>query len=309
MSFRIRNACPSCLHPQSRDLHREAMDGPLLRGYLESHYMGRARLDAVRGAEYRLVRCLGCGLAYQRVVPDDAFLAEIYDAWIPASERERLLQRSTLDTFRYLSEQVDHLIQRSGCLPWRLEVLDFGLGWSEWARMAAAYGCHVYGTELSQLRRDHARRIGLEVLEADDLGVDRFDYINTEQVFEHLTDPRQVLLDLAAALKPGGRLKISVPNCRAALARLAKTGELGRLTREQLKDIAPLEHINCFEHTTLRRLAEQAGLRLDRPDLRQLYSASAGWFSLRRAGRLVARSLYRHVYPGSTFLHFVKPGR
>ncbi len=285
------------------------MDGPALTKYLEDHYAGRARLEALQGVSYDLVRCQGCALVYQRTVPKDALLTEVYDHWIPSSERQRLRERYDLDSYRYLSEQVDYLIQLTGLAPWRLDLLDFGLGWSEWARMAAADGCNVVGTELSTIRQAHAKEIGIGIIDSGDLGTSRFDYINTEQVFEHLIDPRAILFALASALKPGGILKISVPNSTSAIRAVERARGFSGVSHAHIKTISPLEHVNCFEHKTLVRLGAQAGLVPMRTRFGALYNASAGWFSLRRAARLLARSIYRHGYPGSTFIYFTRQGR
>lgn len=308
MNFQTRTRCPSCLHAGYVAVHSEPMDGAALSGYFKDHYAGRARLDAVQGASYELVRCQGCALAYQRTVPDEALLSEVYDEWIPSSERQRLRERSDLDSYRYLSEQIDYLIQVSNLPPWRLDLLDFGLGWSEWARMAAAYGCNVFGTELSVRRRAYAEEIGISILEFERLGENRFDYINTEQVFEHLIEPRAILFALVTALKPNGVLKISVPNSKSAIRAIERTSSFAAVSNEDIKTISPLEHVNCFENKTLVRLGAQAGLVPMRPHFGALYNASAGWFDLRRTARLLARSIYRHGYPGSTFLYFRKPG-
>lgn len=308
MNFQTRSKCPSCMHPGAIDLHVEPMDSSALSRYFKDHYAGRARLAAVQGAAYELVRCQGCALVYQRTVPGDALLSEVYDEWIPASERQRLRERSNLDSYRYLSEQIDYFIQVSKSPPWRLDVLDFGLGWSEWARMAAAYGCNVFGTELSSSRRAHGKEVGIGILEFEELGANRFDYINTEQVFEHLIEPRAILFALVAALKPNGVLKISVPNAKSAIRAVERARSFAAISHEDIKTISPLEHVNCFENKTLIRLGAQAGLVPVRPRFGALYSASAGWFDLKRATRLLARSVYRHGYPGSTFLYFKKPG-
>jgi len=57
--------------------------------------------------------------------------------------------------------------------------------------MAAAFGCQASGPELTRKQADHARRAGVAVLTIDELPDARFDFINTEQVFEHLVDPRE----------------------------------------------------------------------------------------------------------------------
>jgi SAM-dependent methyltransferase len=109
------------------------------------------------------------------------------------------------------------------------------------------------------------------------------DFVNTEQVFEHVPAPRELAKRLAASLKPGGILKICVPYGEDIERRI----ELGewqaeRGSRHSLDPVAPLEHINCFKFETLRRLAADLGLGFERPQVlpQFAYLAHSGTWSL-----------------------------
>ena len=52
----------------------------------------------------------------------------------------------------------------------------------------------------------------------------RFDFINTEQVFEHISEPLETLKELKTLLKPGGIIKISVPTADDINRRLKNNG-------------------------------------------------------------------------------------
>jgi 2-polyprenyl-3-methyl-5-hydroxy-6-metoxy-1,4-benzoquinol methylase len=233
-------------------------------------------------------------------------LGEIYEQWIPPSEKERLHQRYRLDDYRYWAEQVQFLVEQLRLDPYEVRVLDFGMGWCEWASMARAFGCRVAGTELSPARAEHARSIGIEVIDWSDIPKRKFHFINTEQVFEHLIEPVETLRHLATALDGGGILKISVPDSRLALKGLERHRSFGALTRARAVPVAPLEHVNCFEHASLAAMARKAGLRPLRPSLRLLYNSSSGWLKPKRALKLAFRPIYRHWFPKSTFVYFVK---
>jgi len=47
-----------------------------------------------------------------------------------------------------------------------------------------------------------------------------FDFINVDQVFEHLPYPRATLANLTTKLRAGGVVRISVPNGRRVLKKL-----------------------------------------------------------------------------------------
>lgn len=185
-------------------------------------------------------------------------------------------------------------------------MLDFGFGWAEWAKMAMAYGCEVAGAELSKERREYAASIGLQLVDLDDLPVRRFHFINTEQVFEHLVNPYAVLQRLAASLTQNGIIKVSVPDSKRSLNAIRRTKQLSSLSAQRIMPIAPLEHINCFEYGSLTTLGARAGLKPMRPEFRYLYNGSAGYFHPRNALKNLLRPVYRHIYPKSTYVYFVR---
>ena len=135
------------------------------------------------------------------------------------------------------------------------------MGWGDWCRMAGAYGCTASGTELSQARIDHAQALGISVVSWEDIQEHQFDFINAEQVFEHVTDPVGTLDYLCRSLKPHGLVQISVPNgwdIKRRLVVMDWTAPKG--SANSLNPIAPLEHINCFSHESLVRMAGIIGL-------------------------------------------------
>jgi SAM-dependent methyltransferase len=272
--------------------------------FLISHYCGRAELSRLACATFEVDRCTACGLVFQRAVPAGALLNDIYDRWIPASERENLHQARQLSDYRYLAGQVEFLIQYFKVKPSQLRVFDFGLGWAEWATMARSYGCRVVGAELSVERVEHARSIGIEVIDWQDIPNQEFHYINTEQVFEHLVEPRKTLEHLARSLRDDGLIKVSVPNGRGVEKRLKRLSGMASVEREYLKPVQPLEHINCFDYSSLVALGREVGLVPVRPRLRLMFNGASGWFEPKHAMKNLLRPIYRHVYPRSTFVYF-----
>ena len=298
-----RNHCPSCLSKDLSVVYSESCSGPGIKNYLRRHYEGRAS-DAVDAYVYELLRCEDCLLTFQKGVPSDELLNEIYNHWIPGTELDRTHRDYQLDDYRYLAEQIQFLIQHFGVAPSELKVLDFGFGWAHWSRMAMAYGCKVSGVELSEERIRHGKSVGIEVLALADLPPRQYRFIHTEQVFEHLTEPRAVLEQLLTALAPDGLLKISVPNAGASLKKLAQGSDFGALSPQQQMPIAPLEHINAFSYDSLVGFGKSVGLKPLRPSFHRLYNSASGLLEIKNLLRIVARPLYRHVFPGSTFVYF-----
>jgi hypothetical protein len=300
-----RTCCPGCLSNAVSTLYAEPYTGAGMQAYLGRHYEGRASGSADTWV-YELLRCNNCKLTFQKYVPADPLLDEIYNAWVPGTDLDRSHRDYSLDACRYLAEQVQFVIQHFGRAPSELKVLDFGFGWGHWSRMAMAYGCEVWGVELSDERRRHGRSVGIRVCELDGLPEKHFRFIHTEQVFEHLVHPRAVLERLVASLAPDGLLKISVPDAGLSLKKLAQRADFGALSPDQQMPIAPLEHINAFTHDSLVAFAATLGLKPLRPGFLKLYNSASGLLDPKNLARVIARPVYRHVFPRSTFVYFVR---
>jgi transcription elongation factor Elf1 len=304
-ALKTRTSCPACLSSSLAVVYREPYTGSGMQAYLARQYEGHASRTAEAGV-YTLARCAHCGLVFQQQVPDDALLGEIYNDWVPGTELEREHRDYSLDEYRYLAEQVQFIIQYFGLPPSELDALDFGFGWAHWSRMAMGFGCNVWGVELSEERASYGRSVGLRVVGLADLPPRRFRFINTEQVFEHLTEPRQVLEQLRDALSSDGVIKISVPNAAAAVKKISHGKSFGALSAGDQMPIAPLEHINAFSHDSLVAFAKELGLKPLRPSLYRLYNSASGLLQPKSLARAIARPMYRHIFPRTTFVYFVR---
>lgn len=299
-----RDHCPGCASSSLSSLYQESFSSSGIKNYLGRHYEGRASSTADAGA-YELVSCNSCMLTFQKYVPADQLLSEIYNAWIPGTDMDRIGRNYSLDSYRNIAEQVQFFIEHFGLPPAELDVLDFGFGWAHWSRMAMGYGCQVWGVELSQERLEHGKSVGIKVVDLENLPSEKFRFINTEQVFEHLTKPGEILAKLAASLAKDGIIKINVPNAKASLKKLAKGSDFGALSADQQMPIAPFEHINSFTYDSLVGLGKTLGLKPMRPRFYQLYNSASGLFQIKNLVRILARPVYRHVFPRSTFVYFV----
>jgi SAM-dependent methyltransferase len=264
-----REVCPVCgsaLHDVVLDL---PYDDGALPDYLHRFYEGRLNPSLVAGQRYVLDRCRDCTLLYQRFVPAAAMLELLYGAAAFASEHEITSTRG-LSVRQQYSFQVEQMIRYWGRSPSSLRVLDFGAGAGLWLKMVDAYGCEPHAAELSAGRAADLQARGITFHALDALPSETFHFINAEQVFEHLVDPRGTIRLLAGALVPGGLLRIAVPNGTAVESLLADPDwGAAKGTPGSLNAVAPLEHINTFTHESLVRLGEQASLRPFNFPLRQ----------------------------------------
>lgn len=316
-NFVERTACPACGSRQAQTLYRSRFDEGAIGVLIRTHYgIDPAVLSA---APYELVRCLGCTLAYQKWVGDEALLAELYGAWINEMNLPENDPQYQLEVAHPLESRDGHEILAAASLlglrPAEMSTMDYGMGWAMWARIAKQLGCQSYGTELSPSRVEFAREHGVIPVADDALGAMRFHFINTEQVMEHLLDVKGVAERLARALVPGGILKVSVPSGERVdriVASLASGHCRG--TADELMPIHPLEHINSFTRIAIEKLGSACGLDVVRLSPRDSYAflRRRGSVSLRRpkkALKELARPFFQVRNPRNLYVWLRKrPG-
>ena len=262
--FISRDRCPCCESSEFLELSRASYVQAPLRDYLVSFYspQGGVEFDYLEDQDWILVKCLGCELIYQREIPNEFLMHKLYDEWInPKKEFVLHEENKTIDCFAELGWETYRIVKTFGRPPQQVHCLDFSMGWGHWCRIAAAFGCTVHGTEFGAARAAHAKETGVNVIDYNEIPGFRYDYIRAEQVFEHLPNPRQTLAYLTRSLNEGGVLMIGVPNGGDIMERL-KTPDWRALkgTSGSLNAVAPLEHINCFNRSSLLRLTGELGL-------------------------------------------------
>ena len=309
--FVRRDFCPACHSSNVRTVFSRSYDEPHLRSVLQDFYGEplRREYSMLDGATFALDHCGGCGLVFQKDVPDAVLLERLYTTWIDPDEARRAHERSDtatrrLDLVRTAYLSVSLIETEAGSR----RALDFGSGWGEWAAAARAFADESCGVELSEERRHYCQARGIRMLREEELPADSFDLINLEQVLEHLPDPRRTLIVLAAALRPGGVIHIAVPNGRAMLTKLPRFDrEIDKPLGGAMHAVAPLQHLNCFDFGSLTALAADCGLTRVRPSWDSLLRTAAfPGPPLRRAAKVMLRPAYQRSRL-STDLHFVKP--
>jgi len=262
--FRERTTCPCCGSATRNVLIELPFSEDPIRQYLREFYgkQGGVEFEYLHGATFAVAKCGECSLLYQTQIGTDGLLARLYNHWIdPSLARQRDEQRRKLGFYLGCVEEVVTVMNQIGKRPADCRLLDFGMGWAGWCQTALGLGCRVFGHELANERIDFARSRGIHVVAWDEIPDQRFDFINTEQVFEHLSEPRETLRHLVKSLEPTGLLKISVPD-GTNVPHLLRTPDWTepKDSPRSLNPIAPLEHINCFNRAALLRLATDAGL-------------------------------------------------
>ena len=310
LGFETRSTCPACQSPEVRVRFTSPFDQPPIASFILEYY----KIDpSILDGEYQALQCIRCGSYFQAEVGNAALLDQLYSQWVLQVADPMRDAHYAFDVTHPTKSRDGHEIMTAaawlGSRVSDLRTLDFGMGWASWARVAQSLGCDSYGHELSEDRIAFAASHGIKPFDPRLT----YDFINTEQVFEHLTDPLGTAQMLAAVLSPGGILKVSVPSPHGLDRQLdrLRPGQ-PEVAYDDILPLQPLEHVNCFSLKGLHALARQSGLNFTRPPILRSYR------TLLRPGALdprlpksalkeLARPLYRRLNPRNHHVWLRKP--
>jgi SAM-dependent methyltransferase len=136
-------------------------------------------------------------------------------------------------------------------------ILDVGCGSGQFLLALREAQWEVHGVEVNESAVAAAREAGLDRVIAGqltDLPEETHDAVRFWHVLEHVQDPKRQLVEARKRLRPGGTLTIGVPNYRSLLSRTARNDWF-------YLDVP--RHLWHFDRSTLRRLVESCGFRVD----------------------------------------------
>lgn len=234
--------------------------------------------NTIKDDFYTLLKCKNCEHHYQQMVADEDFSFTLYEKWINP-EKSYKYQKSKYNSrfFNILQYEINLLFHHFNKDPASLKVLDFGAGWGDFAILAKAHGFDVYAVELSDARLKNLQKNNIKVVSLQECDI-KFDYIRSDQVFEHLSSPKTLLKQLTNLLNKDAILRVAVPNTDALYEKLQVT-EINHESdfQNEFNAIFPLEHLNCFNPKNLELMANSVGLKKYKFPLKAEYASSTNW--------------------------------
>ncbi|MBU2541435.1 MAG: class I SAM-dependent methyltransferase [Candidatus Omnitrophica bacterium] len=211
-----------------------------------------------------IVKCLGCGLLY--VNPRLKEPEKIY--WGEADKyfkEARLIFEGKSRHHRdqnYIQDlKLIYKYKPSG------NFLDVGTNMGFFLRNAKGWSWNLYGVEPSSSLSEIARKyfsLNVKTAFLQDAGFKNsfFDVVTMTDVFEHLSEPGEVLEEVKRILKPDGILFIKVPNGLFNLFKYYCAKTTNRLKNYDIFD--SYEHVVHYSQKTLKLMLDKFGFKVIR---------------------------------------------
>ncbi len=296
--FLTRTRCPICRSEESslKIVHRVSFAHSTLQNYFRSFYAdfpeAVALLQKVDG-DLEIVECTQCHSHHQRRLPKDDWLNQFYSRTIPSLDEPTGIDPYFVEQrAREWSMVLRYLDAQFGRQP---RTLDYGCGPGQWLRFIGAYAADAHGCDVALDARSSVEKWGARFFPADGIAEQApFDFIHTEQVLEHVSDPHGVISALANKLSPGGVLQIGVPFDPELKSKVeAPDWNASKNTPASMNALAPLEHLQHFSPQSFPILAERLGLEVLSTEGWALISPTEKRTAIEVARRRVAALLRR----------------
>jgi SAM-dependent methyltransferase len=212
-----------------------------------------------------VIACEYCEFNHVIPIPDASFLEDYY-------QNEYLGKRASDDFFQKMESEfkwneifhnekydvVEDILDHRA-----RTVLDIGSGLGCFLNVGKKRGWDCIGIEPSKDSAKYARKnfklniseIFLSSETADQIS--KHDFIHSQEVIEHLSDPFEMLNIIHALLKPKGIVCISCPNDFNPLQKIANN-----LVENKDWWVAPPEHLNYFSIDSLSNLLSKCGFEV-----------------------------------------------
>lgn len=256
MSLITRNFCPACKETKTKKIFSLPYDSKKMMIFLDTYYKGLIPHNELNGYEYKLIECQYCDLIYQEQIPDEKFSHKLYENYIDKDdslEKKDNYEQQYHKKLFYEKNLIKKIFKKK---TEEISVLDFGAGWGFWLNYLKKNKFNVFAHEISETRIDFLKKNNIKVI-FDIKNIDnKFDFIYSEETFEHIPNPKETLINLSKILKDDGFIMLRFPS--SFLFKLKLNSRYNPST-----DCAhPLEHINLLKRKSFEAMIEGSNLKI-----------------------------------------------
>jgi 2-polyprenyl-3-methyl-5-hydroxy-6-metoxy-1,4-benzoquinol methylase len=206
-------------------------------------------------AGFEFVKCRHCGLLHVNpqltLATQDAIYKEskTADHWIKVQKKTKEQAWNAEKKYLPALAELKRLYPQGG------KLLDVGCSIGQFLTLARDDGWDVQGVELNAdaaaiARRDYGLTVHGEKIEEAAFAEGEFDVVTLWGVFEHLTDPNEMLQSVRRVLKKDGLILFFVPNGHSLII---------RMTRKYNSTVSGRAHLWYFTPETMDKILRKNG--------------------------------------------------
>lgn len=254
MKLLERFECPFCMKNKLKSLYKKNYSSTDLSNFIQNYYKSKELNETLKNYDYNLIECFNCGGIFQKFIPSAKLSNFLYNEIISTDEsyNKKLNyiknnQKKLDQDFQMISNLFDNKLDK-------IKILEFGCGWGHWSKFMQTKSLNVITCEFSEKRHLHLTKNGIKNFKFLDEITDKFDFIYSEEVLEHLTSPLDTLNKLNKILKKGGYMFHRFPS-----SFLFKT-KLNKMYIPKKDCAHPLEHLNIINKKSFLKICEMSDL-------------------------------------------------
>jgi len=199
--------------------------------------------------------CSECTLIFQKFICDDELSHKLYEDLIDKEKSFNKKKNLYFDDFQEYIQDINLISSLFKKKPKDIKILEFGSGWGFWSRLAKSFNFDVESIEISKSRINFLNDHNITTSDKIDQNK-QYDFIYSNQVFEHLSSPDEEFSKIISTLKKNSFFLMKVPS-----SFFYKEKEL--VKKYSYKNILfPLEHINLYNKNVYKFLAKKYNLNI-----------------------------------------------
>ena len=249
-----RKICPICNSKNLKILENKVDDHTIIK-FLENYYKKKLPDEISNNYKYKILNCKKCTLKFQKFVCDEKTSLLLYEELINRDDSFNKKKNLSFKDFQEYINDMNLISSLNKKKSKDIKILEFGSGWGFWSRLAKSLNYNIEGIEISESRINFSKDFKINTFNQIDLNKE-YDFIYSNQVFEHLTFPELEFSKLVKVLKRNSYLLIKVPS-----SFLHEEKEM--IKKYAYKNVLfPLEHINLYNKKVFKFLAKKYDLNL-----------------------------------------------
>lgn len=256
MSLTTRSSCPACNEIRIKEIFSLPYNSREMIDFLSSYYKGTIDIKQLYGRRYNLLECKNCNLIFQEQIPNKKFSQELYEKYIDKDDslkKKNDYEKKYNKKLNYEMGLIKNIFKKKNE---EISILDFGAGWGFWLNYFKKNNFDVYAFEVSETRINFLKESKIKIISDIENTDNKFDFIYSEETFEHISDPKETLINLSKILKENGFMMLRFPNSFLFKLRLNKN-------YKPCTDCAhPLEHINLLKKKSFESMVKDSNLEI-----------------------------------------------